>query len=211
MTLADLLAGTRAILDDVVAPLQWSDADLTRYLNEGQDQFARRTFCFLDSESAFTRVSTVADTNRYALDPLVLTVLAVEDETGRALRGVFTSRVTTPSTGKPTMFTARTNTRSLILWPVPDDAYDLQLLVARRPLDPLASATDEAEIPEEFQPMLYDFAAYKALKMVDPDNENLKASTRLQAEWEMQMRDAKREFYRFATMDSIPSVLRRGW
>lgn len=210
MTLADLLYGTRLILDDLVLPYQWESADLTRFLNEAQDQFARRTFCFLDSESAFTRITTAANQGRYPLDPLILAVVSAEDEQYTPLYPAMTIRTSSTATGKPTRFTTRQNNKSILFWPVPDDSYEIQLLVARRPLAPMEDDEDEPEIPEEWHTTLCDWAAYKALTLTDPDHKNLKAGMERRADWEMQVRDAKREYYRFFTTESKPAVLRRG-
>lgn len=211
MTLTDLLHGTRLVLDDLVSPdAMWESADLTRFLNEAQDQFARRTFCFLDSESAFTRLTTVPLQGRYALDPRILSVLSVEDDVFTPLRPAMMIRTSSTASGRPTRYTTRQNAKSLLLWPVPDAVYGLQLLVARRPLEAMEDGDDEPEIPEEWHTALCDWAAYKALTMNDPDNKNLKAGLERRADWEMQVRDAKREYYRFITTESMPAVLRRG-
>ena len=207
MTLAELLEGTRYILDDRVEPYQWPTALLTRYLNDATDIFARRTYCLLDSEVALV---TIAGRTRYELDPTVLTVLAIEDADGVALSPKWSTSKTSTSTGAPRSYTTRPGPRAVYLWPTPDDAYTLQMLVARRPLDPLASDSDEPEIPEEYHLGLCDYAAYRAWTLADPDNQNLKAGLAAQARWDMHLRDAKRELYQFTTMGTVPYVLRRG-
>ena len=210
MTLEDLLEGTRYIVDDRAEPYQWSSEILTRYLNEAVDIFARRTFCLIDSEDAMTRLTTAASQTRYDLDPAILTVLAVEDADGIALQPRWSTRRASTATGKPRNYSARPGPRALYLWPTPDDAYELQMLVARRPAMVMESLTDEPEIPEEFHLGLCDFAAYRAWLLADPDGENLKAGLAAQARWDLHLRDAKRELYQFTTMGSVPYVLRRG-
>lgn len=210
MTLTELLDGTRYILDDRVLPYQWSDAVLTLYLNDAVDQFARRTYCLVDSESNFTRITTAADVTRYELDPSVLVVLAIEDDTGRALTARWATSRTSQTTGVPRCYTMRPGPRALYVWPTPDAAYELQMLVARRPLYPLESGDDEPEIPAEYHLGLCDYAAYRAWLLNDPDGTNTKLGLAAQARWDMHVRDAKREIYQFTTMGSVPYVLRRG-
>lgn len=208
MTLDELIAETRRIIDDTASPAQWSNAELTRYLSEGQDTFARQTLCLVDDTTVLSLIVTEPDKNRYALSQLILKVYAVEDGDCRFLHGIPSNHVSARETGKPRRFTLRNDPHSLFLWPTPDDVYSLRLLVARRPLEPLESGGDEPEIPEEFHLMLCDWAAYRALRMADPDSENIKASDRAQEAWWMQLRDAKREMYRFNTISSVPNLLR---
>jgi hypothetical protein len=210
MTLEELLEGTRYIVDDLVVPYQWSSEILTRYLNEAVDLLARRTFCLVDSEDVSTRLTTVAGQTRYELDPTVLTVVAVEDAEGIPLRPQWSTRRASVATGKPRGYSTRPGPRALYLWPTPDDAYEFQMLVARRPASVMTNLTDEPEIPEEFHLGLCDFAAYRAWMMADPDGVNLKAGLAAQARWDLHLRDAKRELYQFTTMGSVPYVLRRG-
>lgn len=207
MNLEGLLEGTRFIVDDRVEPYQWSSAILTDYLNEAVDLFARRTYCLLDDSQGIT---TAADVTRYELDPSVIAVIAVRDSNGHPLSPVWSTASNTPSTGFPRHYTARPGPASLLIWPTPDDAYDLQVLVARRPESAMTAASDEPEIPEQFHRSLCDYAAYRAWLLADPDGENQKAAMAAQARWDLQLRDAKREYYQLTTMGSTPYVLRRG-
>jgi hypothetical protein len=61
MTLNELRGHLRvSLLRDSALPYLWQDSELTRYLNDAEAMFARRTFCFTDALSDFTSVVTTA-------------------------------------------------------------------------------------------------------------------------------------------------------
>lgn len=211
MTLDELIAETRRAIDDTVTPEQWTTLELTRYLNDAQDAFARHTLCLADSTSPLASLTTVAGVNRYPMDARILRVYSVQDDASNLLNGVPTNRLSMSGTGRPRRFTTRNDPHSVLLWPTPDAEYTLSLFIARRPLEPMESGGDEPEIPEEFHLVLCDWAAHRALRMVDPDNENAKAGERFEVSWWLKVRDAKREMYRFNTVRSAPSILFGGW
>jgi hypothetical protein len=56
----------------------WSDTGLIRYINEGQNRFARQTKCIRDATTpAICQFTTVDSQEFYTLDPHVLSVLSV--------------------------------------------------------------------------------------------------------------------------------------
>jgi hypothetical protein len=56
----------------------WSDTGLIRYINEGQNRFARQTKCIRDASTpAICQFTTVDSQEFYTLDPHVLSVLSV--------------------------------------------------------------------------------------------------------------------------------------
>ena len=74
---SDPLALLRRELGDDELPYLWSDDDLTQYLDEGQEAFARTTELFTDATTpAITRVTVTANNPFVALSPKIHRILA---------------------------------------------------------------------------------------------------------------------------------------
>lgn len=197
MNLGELRSYTRtSVLKDSAARGEWSDADLDQWLNDAQRIFARRTFCFLDSESSITTFDTVDGTNEYTLDPLVLQVFAVHNGATelRKLPAQFAANNATQGTP---LYWRRRGVSKLNLYPIPDDAYTLNMLVARLPLEVMQVDSDEPEIPEQHRLALCDWAAYQAMRNVDTlaIDELRKIMVDFRKDWEHALVEARREFY----------------
>lgn len=202
MNVGELVEHIRSdVLRDEATPPLWSDALLVRYLNEAIDQFTIRTHCLQDETSTFTTVETVPGVTDYPLDPRIVFVAEVVDvERGAVLRDRSRTRVGFRSiTGRPVSYRLDASHSKLKLYPTPDDEYELQMLVARKPLEPLVNDTDEPEIPEHFHLKLCDWVAYRCLRNNDPDGGKMMDAEPFRVDWEMTLRDAKRELYRLRT------------
>lgn len=200
MTLGELIQYLRSeLLRDKEQPYLWSDSALTRYLNEAQDQFARRTHWLVDEESSFTVLETEVGEQVYSLDPRVVFLYAVYNDEGRALRdGPRRQMSNQPGAAKPTAFTCDAATGKLRLYPAPDAVYTLYLRVARTPLQPLVNDADAPEIPEEYHLALCDWVAYRALRNNDVETIQMAPADAFRASWELSVRDAKREVVRMS-------------
>lgn len=200
MTLGELIQYVRSeLLHDAAKPYLWSDDALTRYFNEAQDQFARRTHCLVDEESSFTVLETEAGVKTYPVDPRVVFVYEVFDGEGRPLRdGPRRQMPTAPSEARPSAYTCDTQTNTLRLYPAPDAAYTLYLRVARKPLQSLAADTDTPEISEDYHLALCDWVAYRALRKNDVETIQMAPAEAFRTSWELSVRDAKREVVRMS-------------
>lgn len=204
MTLSELLGHLRvAVLSDDASPYLWQDAELVRYLNLAQDEFARRTHCFVDDSEAFTTFDTVDGQVSYDLDPRIIFVkelgLSLDngngdlsyrelpDRTSHQLRYSF-------SKGMPRAYNLQVATKTVRFYPTPDDAYTVRMLVARKPLSAMSQADDTPEIDEDFHINLCNYAAKMALMNLDPDGTNPKSAALFNAAWEVNIRDAKRYY-----------------
>lgn len=197
MTLDELVAHLRvSILRDTQKPSLWSDDELTLYLNEAHDQFARRTHCLADEESDFTFLETEPGVALYALDPVVVFVADIRGETGLALRKVGGARMSRATQGTPRHYSTDAKVRTVRLYPTPDAVYTLDLLVARKPLARLANGTDEPEIDEDFHLSLCEWAAYRALRNNDTDGMNVIEAAKFRESWELAVREGKRAVMR---------------
>lgn len=197
MNLGEQRAYTReSVLRDVAGTQQWSDPELTRWLNDAQNLFARKTCCLLSDTESFCEVTTVATQRDYTLDPRIVTVFAVSDADGWKLRKLPGYAALVASDGKPSAWAQR-GVNTLTLWPTPDDAYVLTLLVARMPLIPMEVETDEPEIPEHFHLALCDWAGYRALRNTDSQSmaDVRDMTITVRKDWERALVEGRREAY----------------
>lgn len=203
MNLGELIQYTRDhVLRDAAIPPLWPDDLLTRYFNDAEDQFARRTHILSDDESDFAFITTEIGVAQYALDPRVVFVKdIVHTETGISLRDASRKQLRGRiGDGRPTAYTLDAAMRSVRLHPKPDAEYQLSMLVARKPLNKLASDGDTPEIPEEYHLTLCAWVAYQCLRHNDAEAAQMVATAdTFRAEWELAVRDAKREVYRLRT------------
>lgn len=197
MTVEELLLHTRArYLRDEEAPFLWSAAELLLYLNEAENIFARRTHVLSDDDSDFTTITTVAGQSRYALDPRIIYVSEAYNDTGFRIKNATRNRMPrTPYEDKPRMYTLDAKVSSIRFGPTPDAAYDIDLVVARKPLQAMVDKYDEPEIPEEYHLALCDYVAYKALRNNDTEASNTTAAENFRADWEKTLTEVKRDVY----------------
>lgn len=200
MNLGELIEHTRVVvLRDRALPSQWSDDSLTLWFNEAHDQFARRTHCLTDEDADFTQLTTEIGVSTYTLDERVVFVGEVwfSDDT-QPLRSAARARMPRGvGRSKPRIFSTDAGVRKLRLNPTPDAAYDLSMYVARKPLKRLLNATDVPEIDEDYHLMLCEWVAYRALRNNDVDGSNLIEADKFRANWEVAIRDAKRDVMRY--------------
>jgi len=193
MNLGDLRAYTRSSVLRVVE--QWSDLELTRWLNDAQDIFARRTCCLVDDAASFLSIATVAAQRDYTLDDRVITVFAAVAD-GWDLRKLPATASLVVRSGRPSAWTQR-GVHTLTLWPTPDAAYSLALLASRLPLAPMEIESDEPEIPEQYQLALCDWAGYRAMRNTDvlvPEGVKDMMVT-MRKDWERAVVEGRRETY----------------
>ena len=76
MTLEELICACRTDrLDDTVETYHWSKAELTRFLNDAQDEACRRARLLTDSSTPeICRIAVIAGTALYTLDPRIIFV-----------------------------------------------------------------------------------------------------------------------------------------
>jgi hypothetical protein len=204
MNLSELMGHLRcSILRDDAKPYLWQDAELLRFLNQAENEFCRRTYCLSDDESTFASFQTVAGTANYDLDDRIIFVaeLGIElddglgnlsyhelaDRTRNQLRNSYIQ-------GRPYGYNLQVATNKMRLYPVPDDVYQVRMVVVRLPLRDLQNGKDVPEIPERYHLALCDYAASLALMNNDPERSQMQSMREFRASWDLHVRDAKREF-----------------
>jgi hypothetical protein len=178
MTLLEMIEACRTDrLDDVAEGSLWSDPELTRYLNEAQDEACRRARLLVDSSTAeICSIAVSAGKALYALDSRI----------------IFVRRAKLASRSKPLRFVSyldldeecpgwedRTGT---VQWVIPDfetgklrtyrtatAADTMNLTVVRTALEPMTSDGHEPEIPPRFHYSLTAWACHRAFSKPDVD------------------------------------------
>lgn len=186
------------ILRDVAAPTLWSVEELLRYLSEAESIFARRTHCIVvDSDEPAAVLTTAQGVSTYALDPSVIHVYEIMDDTGRPLHDRSRRQLArTFGESAPRQFTTGRGSKTVRLAPTPDKEYALHMLIARKPERPLTCETDEPEIPEEYHLTLCQYAAYMCLSNNAPEGSDTISADKFLINWETAIREAKREQFR---------------
>jgi hypothetical protein len=193
-----------ATLRDTALPRLWSDTELVRYLNQAQIEFAVRTHELVDdTTTSACKITTISGQAVYPLHKSVVIVAeagvvtrdsATQEETGYTPLHDRT-RGQLPRAhikGCPARYTAQVRTSSIRFSPIPDAAYDIELVVARKPLYAMDKGNDVPEISEEYHLALVDFAAFRALTNNNPEGANMASATDFKALWDVAVRDAKR-------------------
>jgi hypothetical protein len=213
MTGDELIAYTREdLLHDTATPRLWSDDLILRYLNEAQNLFCRLTHCLTPSDGAIDIVELEEGESSYSINSKALFINSaavqgasqpLRDYTYRALPNLLAE-----STGQPRMFVLNERNHTIRFFPVPDQAYTVNLLVATLPLRQITFDT-EPEIPEQYHIDLPEFAAFRCLRNTEVDGSNLGSADTFEKSWRDRVAEAKREYYRLRTGPS--ATARNNW
>lgn len=201
----------------------WSDQTLIRYINDAQRRFARRTKILRDSttpDCCFVQLQ--AGVTEYPLHPKVLSVLSARYDVdqcdiaraGHAALGTYHTpdsyffnpgNLTSLPPGKVMAYSTDEQVASdddgslsvvtLRVYPAPtsDWALQLDLRVARLPLENLCDPDDVPEIPEDHHLDMLDWAAHRALRIADHDAEDIARSDRFKASFLEHIAEAKQD------------------
>lgn len=164
----------------------WSNYQLIEYLNEGQEEFAERTYCFKDGSnfsipvvsgtaeySASGEILKIERAELLSTNTIINTVTMEEFSQTTYYDDYYRRRVASweEQTGTPQCIITDIDYLTYRLYPIPVEDDTLKLTVRRLPLNRLTSLTDSLEIPERYQySLLYKlqkeaYSAPKALLM----------------------------------------------
>lgn len=175
MTLADLIAEFRAVRDDLLEPQNWSDEQITAYLNEAVMEACIRAKLIEDRLTDDCCLLSLEDgAGSYSLHASVIAVKRVT-LAGRALEETSVEK----EDERDTFWENRTANAPL-RWmmdgdsrirfvPVPLVATDVRLTVYRTPLQPMAADGDEPEVPAIYHKRLLPWAYFRALSKKDSE------------------------------------------
>lgn len=224
MNLKSLVNHVRSnILRDCAIPQLWSDTEITRYLNQGEKEFATRTHDIVDDSTAsITSFVTVVGQAVYPLhksillvneaglveydtsgpDPVEIAYTELRDRTRGQLRRRY-------SPGRPSLYTAQVRTKSIRLDPIPDAVYTIEMVVARKPKQEMSQGQHEPEISEDYHLALCDFAAFRCLTNNKPEGADMASAAEFKGLWDLAVRDAKRAIARQRAGDT--ALARNNW
>lgn len=177
MTLAELIEQYRAEALDVAEPPFATDALLTAFANEAQDEACRRGHIIRDAHSPMSRVAYEADAAFVKLNPRILrvdgahidghSVAVVSDVQMQAMHcGWLTDGATAH---RPTHLVEGASTGVLFLWPAPAQAGEIRLRLQRMPRVRLEAPDDEPEIAAHLHMALVQWMLYRAFDRQDSD------------------------------------------
>lgn len=182
MTLAQLIAVFRADTRDDAAPYLWSDTDVTRWLNEAEEEAAIRARLLFDTDTpAYCQVAVISGTRTYGVDGKVIEIVHAELVDGGGDThpvDIFTDigleRVNpTWREDDPRCPEALIHRDKSVTFDVePDANYTLNLEVYRLPVASMTATTDSPEIADAHHLHLVKWAIHRAYGVPDTDGYN---------------------------------------
>lgn len=178
MNAGDVIDIWRRHVDDVATPFLWSDEEVLEYLNDAQNEAARRTRYFVDSTTTAVAqmVVTQASGGLVALDPRVLFVrnARIAASLPLARRTMQDMQSCDPywqdaGASKPRVFIPDYQTGKLLFWPAPDADYTVKLTVVRDPLVEVTKEDDPLELPARYLRNLRHWMAYRGYSKPDKE------------------------------------------
>lgn len=193
MTLEELISACRTDrLDDAEVPYEWSDAEITRWLNDAQDEACRRARLLVDSSTpSICSIPVVAGTALYLLDPRVMFVRRASlASRGKALG--FASYLDLDAEcsgwedreGTVELLVTDFETGKLRTYRIPTADDTMRLTVVRTAVYRMEQNSDEPEIAPRFHYALIEWASYRAFSKQDADTLDPEKAGRALAEFE---------------------------
>lgn len=184
-TVGDLIQAFREEASDLVEPYLWPDAFMLRTANEALVAFAEQTKSIYDDSSAAAVIEYTAGQQEFALHPAVIDVVEAYAG-GRQLKVVapgVVRRSELPTGGLPELLVLGSSADQMKLYPAPQEAGTLELLVIRRPLAEVASAAAIPDVPSSDRPHLLLYMKGKAYGVQDVDSYDPAKSAQFYAEF----------------------------
>jgi hypothetical protein len=177
-----MLKEFRVRTGDNIAPYFWSDREIFSYMSEGESVVAQRTLCIQDMSTDAARYEVFAGEADIAIFPSILRIRgAVWVENGQecyleidSLDAAIAQGVRLFSTsGRPrVLYTGSTNAR---LYPTPETAGELRLVIYRLPLSELECGK-RFEVPHQLRPAIMEWMKFLAFKKNDAETFNRETS-----------------------------------
>ena len=196
------------VLRDSAEPYLFSTDEIINVLSEGYRIFARHTHAIINT---FT-VRTVVGQSSYTLDPTVCYVRQVTlvDASNNSVWYLtpYTRRAKPLRwTGRPTAYSTDAAQSTLKLYPVPDQAYTLEVDCAVVPERLTANST--IALGSEWIPTLMNYASARLLSNNDPDGSNQVAAQQFEQRWKEGVMLAKQQFIRDRVGEGTTAMPRR--
>lgn len=196
MTLAQLIAQFRVEVADVATPPLFTDAQVTLWLNEAEEEAAIRARLLRDKvTTALCQISVVPTVSVYALDPRVVEIIYAGMIYASNV-GMFPYRLAITTADvldqvRPAWRSLRYRPQGIIQYDakmevdcIPDANYTINLEVYRMPLVQMALTTDSPEISAIHHRHLVKWAKHRAYDKQDADTQDLAKSDKYRKEFE---------------------------
>ena len=153
MNLSDLRLLVRRRTRDTGSPPLWSDDEIDGNLNEAERETCVRALLIEDNSSSITQIDTATDEKRYAIDPRIIDVIAIEAASAPGVA----------------IFGWSLTEGYLVLDRLPAKADTLTLRCYRLPLSDMVDDSDSPEIRSMYHERMADWAI--SLCYMAPDAE----------------------------------------
>lgn len=192
MTLADLIDAFRdESFDNNRVKYFWSNATLTRFANEAENEACRRGSLLVSSSGPTCTYGVSAGQDVVLLDRSVLKIRRAKMASGGdTLASVTAAQMDLSAqsweleTGTPIALVTDYQSGAVRLYPVPTSDDTLRMTVSRLPLRPMEADDDEPEIRAEAHPALVQWMLYRAYSRQDAETFDPKKASRALLEFE---------------------------
>ena len=191
----------RLEMADVALPNLWSDAEIFAYIDDAQKMFCRLAHGINDAVTpSVTQIPVTTATDTAATSPLILkirdayrvsdgqpiNIINYEDIPALGLR--FDGRI-----GQVTYVITGMTQDTVKLYPFPNAADAINLLVERLPLKDITDDGQKLELQVQHHPHLLLWAKHRAYMKQDSETRNDKAASDMKAEFESYCDLARKE------------------
>lgn len=170
MTLSEMISDVRARAREI-APRDITDDLIQHWLNQAQVDVARRTLCL----SQASRLQTIAGESHYELPRDAVALKEIRCDDARLQEVPLAERVV--SSGQPTAY-VQPSQNSIILSPVPDAVYELEVLYHNTPAE-LRQDDDVSDLPLGTHEALVIYATLRAYEREPPSEAAIYYTDRL--------------------------------
>lgn len=192
MTLADLIDAFRdESFDNNRVKYFWSNATLTRFANEAENEACRRGSLLVSSSGPTCTYGVSAGQDVVLLDRSVLKIRRAKMASGGDMLASVTAAQMDLSaqsweleTGTPIALVTDYQSGAVRLYPVPTSDDTLRMTVGRLPLRPMEADDDAPEIRAEAHPALVQWMLYRAYSRQDAETFDPKKASRALLEFE---------------------------
>lgn len=180
MNLTELIEQFRSDADDKITPYLWSDEDVTRWLNEAEQEACTRSGLLEDVVTpAICQIPVVAGTVQYSVSPLVIDIMYAEFVPSGETEPIELCQTEAFEMDRTTARGWRRETRhprafihtdvSLRLDCIPQSDGVINLEVRRLPLRPMSISVHRPEIGQIHHRHLVKWALHRAFGVPDAE------------------------------------------
>ncbi|MDQ8046832.1 MAG: hypothetical protein REI11_19670 [Patulibacter sp.] len=177
MTAGELLGLFRLEIDDLEAPFLWTDAEVLSYIDDAQKEFCRKTDGLSDATTpAVTQLPIAVGDSFLPLHPSILKIRGVtRADTGRTVEVLNNEDLAAKRLrfdghpGRLQYLVIGEERNKARVYPLPNEAVQLQLLVFRLPLVRITAVGQELEVSDEHQVGLMHWLKKRAYLKQDAD------------------------------------------